>query len=394
MAELLADPRRAARVRAVDPDGALVLDDRRVADRAALGHHELALGAGPSLDERANDLGDDVAGLLEDDPVADPDVLAPDLVEVVEGRPRDRRARDLDRRHVRDRRQRPGPTDVRDDVLDERLDLLGRELEGDRPARRPADHPEPGLLVEPIDLDDDAVGLVREVVARLAPALGEVDDALDVESRLVVRVDREAERRETRQRLGLGRHGLAVLDQLVEPGRQLATGRDRRVDLAERARAAVPWVGIERETGLLALLVDPLELGLGHEDLAAGVERGGLGQARRDDRDRPQVGGHVLAGRAVAARRALDEPAAVVVEADGQAVDLELGDVAELGRRFGGWREAETLAHARVERPQLVVAECVGERQHRLRVPDLVEGAPVGVPPTRWVGDSEVVSSG
>ena len=60
-------------------------------------------------------------------------------------------------------RQRPGPPDVRDDVLDERLDLLGRELEGDRPARRPADHPETRLLVEPVDLDDDAVGLVREV---------------------------------------------------------------------------------------------------------------------------------------------------------------------------------------------------------------------------------------
>ena len=80
-------------------------------------------------------------------------------------------------------RQRPGPADVRDDVLDEGLDLLGRELEGDRPARRPADHPEPRLLVEPVDLDHDAVGLVRQLVALLAPALGEVDDAFDVEVR-------------------------------------------------------------------------------------------------------------------------------------------------------------------------------------------------------------------
>ena len=115
--------------------------------------------------------------------VADPDVLAPDLVEVVERRPGDRRAGDLGRRQVRDRRQRPGPADVRDDVLDERLDLLRRELVGDRPARRPADHPEPRLLVEAVDLDHDAVGLVRQVVARLAPALGEGDDALDVEAR-------------------------------------------------------------------------------------------------------------------------------------------------------------------------------------------------------------------
>ena len=172
-----AEARRTGRVRAVHPHRALVLDDRRAADRARGGHRELALRPGPALDDRADDLRDDVAGLLEDDPVADPDVLAPDLVEVVEGRPGDGRAGDLDRRHVGDRRERPGPADVRDDVLDERLDLLRRELEGDRPARRPADHPEARLLVEPVDLDHDPVGLVRERVAGLAPAFGEVDDA-------------------------------------------------------------------------------------------------------------------------------------------------------------------------------------------------------------------------
>ena len=80
------------------------------------------------------------------------------------------------------------------------LDLLGRELERDRPARRAADHPEPRLLVEAVDLDDDAVGLVRQVVALLAPALGEVDHALDVEAGLALRVDREAERLEPVER--------------------------------------------------------------------------------------------------------------------------------------------------------------------------------------------------
>ena len=181
-------------------------------------------------------------------------------------------------------------------------------------------------------------------MARLAPALGEGDDALDVETRLVIRVDREAERGEALEGGRLGRDGVAVLDELVEPGRQLPARRDRRVDLAERAGAAVARVGVERQPGLLALLVDALELGLGHEDLAARLERGGLGQARRDDRDRPQVRGHVLAGRPVAAGRALDEPAALVAQADGEAVDLELGDVAQVGGRFGRGRQSEALA--------------------------------------------------
>ena len=115
-----------------------------------------------------------------------------------------------------------------DDVLDDRLDLLRRELVGDRPARRAADHPEPLLLVEAVDLDDDAVGLVRQVVARLAPALGERDDALDVEAGLAVRVDREAERLEALERRRLagdaGRRAV-VLDQLVGPGRRAAGWR-------------------------------------------------------------------------------------------------------------------------------------------------------------------------
>ena len=340
MAEFLADPRRADEVRAVDPDGALVLDDRRVADRTALGHGVLALGAGPAIDDGPDDLRDDVAGLLEDHPVADPDVLAPDLVEVVEGRSRDRRAGDLDRGHVGDRRQRPRPPDVRDDVLDERLDLFGRELEGDGPAGRPADHAETGLLVEPVDLDDDAVGLVRQGVASLAPALGERDDALDVEVRLAVGVDREAEPGQSLEGGRLCRDDLGVLDQLVEPGRQLAAGRDGRVDLPERTGAAVARIGIQRESRLFALLVDAPELGLGHEHLAACVERGGLGQPGRDHGDGPQVGRHVLAGRAVAAGRALAEPAAVVMEADGEPVDLEFGDVAQLGGRFRRRRQA------------------------------------------------------
>ncbi len=249
--------------------------------------------------------------------VADPDVLAADLVEVVERGPRDRRAGDVRRPQVSHRRQGPGPADVGDDVLDDRLDLLGRELVRDRPARRPADHPEPVLLVEPVDLDDHAVGLVREPVALVAPRLGEGDDALDVEVGLVVRVDREAEGGQPPQRGRLARHGLrpALLDQLVGPRGQQARGRHLRVLLAERSGPRIARIGVERQPCLLALGIDARELALGHEHLAARVERRRLAQPGRDRRDRPQVRGHVLAGRPVAAGRPLDEPAALIAQA-------------------------------------------------------------------------------
>ncbi len=161
-----------------------------------------------------------------------------------------------------DRRQRPCPPDVRNDVLDDGLDLLGRELVGDRPARRPADHAEPLLLVESIDLDDDAVGLVREGVSILAPGLGEDDDALDVEARLAVRIDREAEGLEAlqRRRLGIDLRRAAFLQELVRPGREQPVGRNSRILLAERTGPGVARIGVKRQPGLLAFSVDPGEL--------------------------------------------------------------------------------------------------------------------------------------
>ena len=64
--------------------------------------------------------------------------------------------------------------------------------------------PEARLLVERVDLHDHAVGLVLERVARLAPALDEGDDALDVEAGLAVRVDGQAEGAEAVEGLRLG----------------------------------------------------------------------------------------------------------------------------------------------------------------------------------------------
>ena len=101
----------------------------------------------------------------------------------------------------------------------------------------------------------------------------------------------------------------------------------------------------------------------------------GSRRRRRDGLDRAQVRGDVLAGRAVAARRALDEAAALVAQRDREAVDLQLGDVAEVRGRLGRRRQAEAAPDAGVERPQLVVAERVREREHRAAVADLVERA-------------------
>ena len=79
-------------------------------------------------------------------------------------------------------------------------------------------------------------------------------------------------------------------------------------------------------------------------------------------------GGHLFAARAVAARGAAHEAAVLVGQRDAQAVDLHLGDV-----RDRGVARARALAHALVERPQLLVVVGVVEAEHRREVLDGLE---------------------
>ena len=98
-------------------------------------HHPRLRVRRPPAQHRADDARDDVAGLLDDHPVAFADVLARDVVGVVQRRHRDRRAGEEHRLEHRERRHRAGAADVDVDPSQQRRLLLRGELEGDRPAR-------------------------------------------------------------------------------------------------------------------------------------------------------------------------------------------------------------------------------------------------------------------
>ncbi len=158
----------------------------------------------------------------------------------------------------------------------------------------------------------------------------------------------------------------------VAPHRQRPLGRELRVELADRPGGGVAGVHERRQALLGAALVQRGEVAERHVDLAADLdERRGVVDAQRDRRDRAQIVGDVLADHAVAAGRAALEDAVAVEQRDRQAVDLRLGDVAELRRLDPLAREV--VAHPVDPRPQLLLAARVGEREHRLQVRDLVE---------------------
>ena len=109
-----------------------------------------------------DDLRDHVASALHDDGVADTDVLARDLVLIVQRRIGDDDTAHGDGLELCDRRQRAGSADLDLDGLEHRRCLLSRELVRDRPTWAARHEAEPLLQVEPVDLVDDAVDVVAE----------------------------------------------------------------------------------------------------------------------------------------------------------------------------------------------------------------------------------------
>ena len=304
------------------------------------------------------------------DGVAGADVLAPDLVGVVERGVLDGGAGDPGGLHDAVRRDPAGAADVDLDREQLGVDLLGGVLEGDRPARRPAGRAQPPLQRDVVDLDHDPVDLVgRDRVAVVPGLLDEALDLLQRRQHLDLVGGRQAPGRQRAVGLGLGRRlealplADAVADHAERPG-----GGDPRVLLAQRPGGGVAGVG---EDGLARLGhrdVEPLERLDRQEHLAAHLDQRGdrevvaRGQPVRDRVDGLDVGRDVLAGPAVAPGQGTDQATVLVEQVDRQAVHLEL---AQQGRV----RDA-VAREPGVPGGELVVGEGVVEALHPAEVVD------------------------
>ena len=140
----------------------------------SVGHDEGALGAVAQLDDRAEHFGDHIARFAQHDRVADQHALRLHDVLVVQRRLPHDAARDARGLHHRERGRPAGAPDRDDDVEELRVDLLGRVLVCDRPARCAAGRAELVVQRQLVDLDDDAVDLVFDVVAMRAVVPDEV----------------------------------------------------------------------------------------------------------------------------------------------------------------------------------------------------------------------------
>ena len=143
-----------------------------------------------------------------------------------------------------------------------------------------------------------------------------------------------------------------------------------RVELPQTAGRGVARIDELLLAAFALPRIHALEIGAHHQHFAAHLQprRRIAAQPQRQRAHGAQVRGDVLAGAAVAARRALHEGAMLVDEADGQAVEFRF---AVVGDAF----DAERLANAPVEGLDVVVGERVVERKHRDAVRHRPEGS-------------------
>ena len=267
-----------------------------------------------------------------------------------------------------DRREHAGAAHIARDLFDHGLRLLRRVLESDRPARRARDEAELELLVEAVDLDDDAVDLVLQLMALPLPLGVVLDHVVDAREPPPVLVDPEAHPLQPTEHVPL-RAARAAGVERVHERLQVAAPRDAGIDLTHASRRGVARVDIPGLALRLHLRVQALEGGDRKVHLAAHLED--IGQSRerldceRDAADRADVGGHVLTDGAVAAGGGAHQAAVLVGEADRQAVDLQLSAVVDVG--------ADGAANAAVEAADLVERERVLQAEHRRAVPHLRE---------------------
>ena len=207
----------------------------------------------------------------------------------------------------------------------------------------------------------------------LQPVAAEGVDLFERSEGADLRVDAEAGVAQEIERFGVAAQRRAALDvaHLIREERELAPSGDLRVLLAEGSGRRVAGVGEQALARLALLLVELLECRQRHVDLAPHLDgsRKALalqGQALGHHFDGAHVGGHVLAGDAIAAGGRPRVPPVLVEDRHGQAVDFELTHEIDVAR--------DVALHALAPRQELLEGEGVVERHHRSAVAHGREG--------------------
>ncbi len=253
-----------------------------------------------------------------------------DLLGVVQARPADDRAGQLDGLQVGHRRDRPGLADLHTDARHAGCGLVLLELVGDHPPRGLRCGPEAVALVVTVHLEHQPVDLEIQLVQPLDEPLAMVGGRLEAGEACRAGRGGDAVVGHFLEELHVRLRGesLPVADGVTkEP--QSPLGADPRVQLADAAGNHVPRVGKQRLALGLLPFVEQHQVAVGHVNLAPWLQQAGVFLAAEtfgDVVDRADVVRHVVACAAVAAGDAAGEQTVFVDQRHGHAVHLQLDD--------------------------------------------------------------------
>ena len=216
------------------------------------------------------------------DGIALADVLAADLVEIVQRGVGDGDAGELDRLEFGDRGQRSDAADLHFDFVNDGLGLLGFELVGDGPSRRSRDLAQLFLQGKRIDLGDDAVGLVVEFMAAIGQIIPILEHRFDAGAALGERIHLETERLDTLKEIPLA----IELDTLQRTGGmakyiERARRRDMRIELAQRSSGGVARIRERRLAVADTVGVEAFETPCAERSLRRGLRADAASEVRR-----------------------------------------------------------------------------------------------------------------
>ena len=331
------------------------------AGRAGVREHERHGSGGAAVQNHGQDLRNHVAGPLKHHHIADTDVLAGDLILVVQGRPRNQHAAHVHRFQFGHGRQRAGAPHLDPDLLQDGRGLFGGKLPRHGPAWRAPDKTKAPLQAKVVQLVHHAIDVVGQAGAfRGNLRLERVGLVLAAEP-AGQRVDREPPVPQPLQiipmRVG---HLFACLALCVGKQGKPAPRGDPGIELAQAAGGGVARVGENLPARFGLGLVQGEEIRLGHEHLAADFDQRGRPafQGCGQGRHRAEVRGDVLTLGAVAARRAAHEMAVLVGQVDRQPINLGFAHEGQLPR------QSQEAPGAVAELPELRRIEGIVQRQH------------------------------
>ena len=303
--------RRAGRVRTPVHGLAFVFHHGSPAHRAMFRHFENRPVLPARDGHRGDDVGDHVAGSLNDHGVSDANILAVNVSFVVERCVLHRRAAHHHRLQNRLGIKATRAPHVDDDVQQACGGPLCRELIGDCPARFPARHPQRVLLGDAVNLHHYAIRFIIPLVPPTQHLVIEIANLVHGIRSPIQGVDAEPVRFQVLQAFPMsGRYGSnAGVIQAVHPHLHVSAFRDLGVQLTYRARAGVAWVGVQRLTQPFAFFVHLAEAVQREINLAAHLQISWrpARQGRGDTPDGAQVVGNVFPGLTVAAGRTQQE---------------------------------------------------------------------------------------